>query len=80
MSPAPCAVTGSTGRLPSKSCRTVFPVDDVEAIASRVLQFVGDAALRARMGEAAADTARTKFDLEENIRRIEEIYAGLASG
>ena len=55
----------------------LLPVGGVESIASRVLQFVGDAALRARMGEAAAETVRTRFDLESNIRRIEEIYASL---
>jgi hypothetical protein len=30
--------------------------------------------------EAAADTARTRFDLEANIRRIEGIYASLTRG
>lgn len=55
----------------------LLPIGDVASIASRVLHLVEDAALRATMGEAAAATARTRFDLGANIRRIEEIYADL---
>ena len=44
------------------------------------LEVVGDADLRSRMGEAAAATARARFDLEANIGRIEEIYASLVEG
>lgn len=56
----------------------LFLVGEVEAIASKVLHLIRDAELRTRMGAIAAETALTRFDLEANIRRIEEIYEDLA--
>jgi glycosyltransferase involved in cell wall biosynthesis len=56
----------------------LFPVGAVDLMATQVLRMAGDPGLRVRVGAAAAATARARFDLAANIRRIEQIYASLA--
>lgn len=56
----------------------LLPVGEVGALAERLARLARDGDLRCRMGAAAAETARARFDLAANVRRIEEIYAGLA--
>jgi hypothetical protein len=40
---------------------------------------LGDAGMRARLGEAAAKTARQKFSIEHVVARTQEIYTDLLS-
>jgi glycosyltransferase involved in cell wall biosynthesis len=60
--------------------KTGFVVErgDAAAIADGILKLVADPALRERMGTAAREAARAKFDLEQNVERIIELY-GIAS-
>jgi glycosyltransferase involved in cell wall biosynthesis len=48
------------------------------AIADRILRLVTDPALRERMGAAGREAARAKFDLEQNVERVVELY-GIAN-
>ena len=52
----------------------LVPEYDVEALADAFERVLDDAALRRRLGEAAAATARTKLDLEAGTRELENIY------
>jgi len=51
---------------------------DAEVIADRIMKLVADPALRKRMGQAGREAARTKFDLQQNVERVVELY-GIAS-
>jgi glycosyltransferase involved in cell wall biosynthesis len=53
-----------------------FLVDrgDVEDIARRILQLLGDAALRRRMGESGRRITEEKFDLRQNVARLVHLY------
>ncbi len=47
---------------------------DAAAIADGILKLVADPALRERMGQAGREAARIKFDLEQNVERVVELY------
>jgi len=47
---------------------------DSEKMSSRVLELVNDPALRARMGQAAQQTVKAKFDLKTNVAQLLESY------
>jgi hypothetical protein len=49
------------------------PSGDVDAVTAALDRFLGDEALRTRLGEAAAETAST-FDLGPAATRTEAIY------
>jgi glycosyltransferase involved in cell wall biosynthesis len=48
----------------------LFPPRDAAALAAAVLQLVDDAPLRLRLGNAAADRARSSLSWQDNARRI----------
>jgi len=55
----------------------VVPVDDERALAEALTRLVGDAALRQRLGRAAAQRAESMFDLSEWASRyVDAAYAG----
>jgi len=56
--------------------KTGFVVErgDAAAIADGILKLVADPALRERMGQAGREAARIKFDLEQNVERVVELY------
>jgi glycosyltransferase involved in cell wall biosynthesis len=62
-------VDGETGFL--------APWADTVGLERRLIQLLGDPALRASMGEAARDRCRSKFDIEEIAPRYLELYEGL---
>ncbi|MCX5685570.1 MAG: glycosyltransferase [Planctomycetota bacterium] len=56
--------------------RTGFLVglNDDEAMADRLLDLLGDPALRARMGRAALDEVRDRFSFEKLVQRMSRLY------
>lgn len=52
--------------------------DTVETLSQGILRLAGDAALRQKLGHAAAEKARTKFDIDRQIEPISELYTKLA--
>jgi len=61
-------VDGQTGLL--------VPPGDPEALGRALLRLAGDDALRIRLGENAARAARTQFDLDRYVDRLEAFYQG----
>ncbi|MCC7293951.1 MAG: glycosyltransferase family 4 protein [Phycisphaerales bacterium] len=59
-------IDGVTGRL--------VRYGDVPAMAAAVVELVGDAPARSRMGAAGRDRCRNEFDWRTMVKRIEEIY------
>ena len=51
---------------------------DVDGLTERVGRLLGDAALRERMGQAAAARARRDFALERMVRDYENLFATVA--
>jgi hypothetical protein len=47
---------------------------DAEMMSQRVLELVNDAALRARVGQAARQTVEAKFDLKMRVAQLVESY------
>jgi glycosyltransferase involved in cell wall biosynthesis len=64
----------------SPSAALAVPVGDADAMARALRTLVNDAALRARMGEAARAMARDEYDITPVARRFEDIYSELAFG
>ena len=54
----------------------LVPPRDPAALAAGLTRLLGDPALRAGMGAAAADRAQD-FDIRKAVRRMEQVYAGL---
>ena len=63
-------VDGATGRL--------LPAGDEAGLASAIVDLLGNAVMRRRMGEAARGLALERFSLERQTRRLEEIYDEVA--
>ena len=57
----------------------VVPEGDVAALAARMAELLGDAALRRRLGAAGRALAEAKFDIKRQMRRLEERYDALTS-
>ncbi|HEX2233615.1 MAG TPA: glycosyltransferase [Thermoleophilaceae bacterium] len=55
----------------------LVPEHDREALAAALERLLSDHARRRRLGEAAADRARSELDLEPRTRELERIYDGL---
>jgi N-acetyl-alpha-D-glucosaminyl L-malate synthase BshA len=62
-------IDGETGLL--------APVGDVAAMAAHVVRLLGDAPLRARLGQAARKRAETVFPLEPTVSKYEDLYRRL---
>ncbi len=60
-------VDGETGYL--------VELDDDDAMASRLIELFQDPQLRTRMGEAGRRRVDEQFNIERNIRQLEDIYA-----
>lgn len=65
-------VDGVTGLL--------VPPGDPEALAGALERLLADAELRGRMGSAAREHVRRRFDLEGIVERFERLYRTLAGG
>ena len=52
----------------------LYPVGNVQALAENILRLVRDKELRERLGSAASEFIRPRFDHREMVRAIEEIY------
>jgi glycosyltransferase involved in cell wall biosynthesis len=57
----------------------LVPPDDVTAFSGALARLMGDPALRAQLGSAAAARAQAMFTVERMARQFEETYAGLAA-
>jgi glycosyltransferase involved in cell wall biosynthesis len=57
----------------------IVPEGDVETLARRLTDLLGDPALRRRMGAAGRALAEEKFDLKRQMRLLEDRYDALAS-
>jgi len=58
----------------------VVPPGDPEALADRIDRLMGDAAMRAAMGEAARLRAEEFFSIETNVRATERLYGEMMNG
>ncbi|HST35746.1 MAG TPA: glycosyltransferase [Allosphingosinicella sp.] len=57
----------------------IVPEGDVDALAARLADLLGDAALRRRMGSAGRTLAEAKFDMRRQMRLLEDRYDALTS-
>jgi glycosyltransferase involved in cell wall biosynthesis len=57
----------------------VVPIKDPRALAERISRLVSDPALRARMGAAGRETARSRFSVPRMVEKVEALFIG-ASG
>ncbi|MBN1770173.1 MAG: glycosyltransferase [Deltaproteobacteria bacterium] len=57
----------------------LVPVDDDAAVAAAVLELLADPARRRRMGEAARERVRERFDARRGARRVQEVIVEAAS-
>ena len=72
---------GGAVELVSSGCGFVVPYLDVAAMADRVLELLGDATLRARLGAVGRTTVRDRHTIETGgPATLEEIRRGLAHG
>ena len=55
----------------------VVPIGDVEAIAQAILKLVNDPQLIKQMGREARLRAEQNFNLEDNVRKMEELFDNL---
>lgn len=53
------------------------PEGDVEALARGLASLADDAALRVAMGQAGRERMRASFDLDAQVRRLENLYSSL---
>lgn len=53
---------------------------DIELLAKRVCELLGNDSLRLEMGRKAAARAEKDFDLKDNVSQIEDIYDAVISG
>jgi glycosyltransferase involved in cell wall biosynthesis len=49
--------------------------DDIETLAQRILTLASDRELRTRLGRAGARVVQTKFNLEQNVSQLIELYS-----
>jgi glycosyltransferase involved in cell wall biosynthesis len=63
---------GRTGML--------IPIGDADALAASLRALAGDAALRARLGEAGRLVARERYDAARNARLLARIFGDVAAG
>jgi glycosyltransferase involved in cell wall biosynthesis len=54
----------------------VVPADDPDALAAALTRIAGDAPLRERLGNAARETARARFDRREWAERYLAVLRG----
>jgi len=73
----PVVVT-SVGGIPeivtSPELGSLVPSDDPAITAREIVRYLGDAALRARVGRAAAQSVRERFGLDGMIGRLQQLY------
>jgi L-malate glycosyltransferase len=53
----------------------LVPPKNPEALAERISQLLQDHALRSKMSQNAAQVVRERFDVQEMVRRIEQVYS-----
>ena len=58
----------------------VVPPSDPFILAERLNRLAGDPALRKTMGAAARNRAETRFGLEQNARRTQDLYRSILEG
>ena len=58
----------------------VVPPGDPEALADRIGRLMGDAAMRAAMGQAAGRRAEECFSIGKNVRATERLYRAMMNG
>jgi glycosyltransferase involved in cell wall biosynthesis len=58
----------------------LFPVRDVEALASGLRRLVADVTLRRTLGDGALRRVRDEFSMESMIASYEALYSGLGAG
>jgi glycosyltransferase involved in cell wall biosynthesis len=49
--------------------------DDIETLAQRILSLAADENLRSRLGRAGAHVVQSKFNLEQNVAQLIELYS-----
>lgn len=72
-------VTGNRDAIEHGRSGFLVGVGDVGGFARHVLELLGDAALRARLGKAARRRVAAEFSQERFLRNMAELYEGLAA-
>jgi glycosyltransferase involved in cell wall biosynthesis len=70
--PVEILTEGETGFL--------IPPDDPELLANRLIQLLGDAQLRGKIGEAARRKVSVCFSIERHMRTLHEVYGSTFGG
>ena len=52
----------------------LFPKGDSDALGERILYLMENPDLRRKIGEAGRRTVEEKFDINNNIRKVEALY------
>ena len=55
----------------------MFPVGDVDSLADVLAKLLASSELRGRIGSAARRTIEQDFNIDENIRRLADLYREL---
>ncbi len=74
------ATDGVTDLLKDGENGFLVPPGDADALAERLIQLLGDPALRRRLGEAAARSIGPEFDIDGMVRAQEALYLELLRG
>lgn len=75
-----CDVGGCAEAVENGVSGILIPACDWEAMAAGLGRLANDAGLRARMGRAAAERARTLFSMDRMVGRMDALYCALAEG
>ena len=74
-----CVVATPVGAVPEVirdgDNGVLTPVGDAESLAANLVRVLGDACLRARLGDAARASYEQKYDIRTYPPRLEKIYS-----
>ena len=75
-------VATAVGGVPEllDDCGILVSPEDPEAIAAALVRLARDPGERERLGHAARRRQRTSFDLDANVRELEDLYEALVDG
>jgi glycosyltransferase involved in cell wall biosynthesis len=76
--PSVCsAIDGNLEAVDDGETGLIFPVDNDEILADRLLVLIANEELRKEMGEKARERAKEKFDMRKLARAYEELYVDM---
>ena len=58
----------------------LVPIDDIQALADRIVYLIGDKEARERFGREGRKIIKERAEYEEEMRKMEKLYQELLSG